>query len=456
LNINLKDFQQLTDYDNILVVDENGIIIFNDLADLNVLKEIGLRPEEFMGKHVTSSYKNLSHENSTIMNVLKNGKAVCNVKQELIMKNGNLFVTINSTYPIKDNEKIIGAIEFSKHFYTKENIQSLDKFASHKVYRRNNTIYTIDNIISVNPKMEAIKNKIKKIAMTNSTVLINGKTGTGKEMIAQSIHNLSDRYGGPFISLNCGAVPPNLLESTLFGTVKGSFTGAIAMPGLFEQAEGGTLFLDEINSLDFYLQVKLLKAIEEKVIRRIGGDKNISVDIRVISATNEDPDVLVAEKRLREDLFYRLGVVQIDLPTLAERKEDIEKLLEYYIDFYNNNMNIYIEGCRPEVIECFNRYPWPGNIRELKNAVETAYNNVSTNHITIEDIPKRMREYNESPTSDQMDSKIESLKEAVEQFEKELIMKELSRKNGKLTETAKQLGLSKQLLKYKIEKYQLG
>ncbi|MGF6949509.1 arginine utilization regulatory protein [Neobacillus sp. B4I6] len=456
MNINLKDFQQLTDYDNVLVVDEKGIIIFNDLADLNVLKEIGLRPEEFMGKHVTSSYKNLSDENSTIMNVLKNGKAVCNVKQELIMKNGNLFVTINSTYPIKDNEKIIGAIEFSKHFYTKENIQSLDKFASHKVYRRNNTIYTIDNIISVNPKMEAIKNKIKKIAMTNSTVLINGKTGTGKEMIAQSIHNLSDRYGGPFISLNCGAVPPNLLESTLFGTVKGSFTGAIAMTGLFEQAEGGTLFLDEINSLDFYLQVKLLKAIEEKVVRRIGGDKNISVDIRVISATNEDPDVLVAEKRLREDLFYRLGVVQIDLPTLAERKEDIEKLLEYYIDFYNNNMNIYIEGCQPEVIECFHRYPWPGNIRELKNAVETAYNNVSTNHITIEDIPKRMREYHESPTSDQMDNKVESLKEAVEQFEKELIMKELSSKNGKLTETAKQLGLSKQLLKYKIEKYQLG
>ncbi|MBT2729983.1 sigma 54-interacting transcriptional regulator [Bacillus sp. ISL-75] len=456
MNINLKDFQQLTDYDNVLVVDENGIIIFNDLADLNVLKEIGLRPEEFMGKHVTSSYKNLSHENSTIMNVLKNGKAVCNVKQELIMKNGNLFVTINSTYPIKDNEKIIGAIEFSKHLYTKENIQSLDKFASHKLYRRNNTIYTIDNIISVNPKMEAIKNKIKKIAMTNSTVLINGKTGTGKEMIAQSIHNLSDRYGGPFISLNCGAVPPNLLESTLFGTVKGSFTGAIALIGLFEQAEGGTLFLDEINSLDFYLQVKLLKAIEEKVIRRIGGDKNISVDIRVISATNEDPDVLVTEKRLREDLFYRLGVVQIDLPTLADRKEDIEKLLEYYIDFYNNNMNIYIEGCQPEVIECFNRYPWPGNIRELKNAVETAYNNVSTNHITIEDIPKRMREYHESPTSDQMDNKFESLKEAVEQFEKELIMKELSSKNGKLTETAKQLGLSKQLLKYKIEKYQLG
>ncbi|MEH7085205.1 sigma 54-interacting transcriptional regulator [Neobacillus drentensis] len=456
MNINLKDFQQLTDFDNVLVVDEHGIIIFNDLADLNVLKEIGLRPEEFMGKHVTSLYKNLSHENSTIMNVLKNGKAVCNVKQELVIKNGNPLVTINSTYPIINNDKIIGAIEFSKHFYTKENIHSLDKFAGHKVYRRNNTIYTIDDIISVNPKMEAIKNKIKKISKTNSTILINGKTGTGKEMVAQSIHNLSERYGGPFISLNCGAVPPNLLESTLFGTMKGSFTGAVAMPGLFEQAEGGTLFLDEINSLDFYLQVKLLKAIEEKVIRRIGGDKNIRVDIRVISATNEDPDVLVAEKRLREDLFYRLGVIQIDLPTLTERKEDIVKLLEYFIDFYNNNMNIYIEGCQPEVIDCFKRYPWPGNIRELKNAVETAYNNASTDQITMEDIPKRMRVYQQSTLIESEDTDFHSLKDAVENYEKKLILKELTNTNGKLTEAAKRLGLSKQLLKYKIDKYQLA
>lgn len=458
LNINLKDYQQLSDFDNVLVVDENGMIIFYDLADLHVLKEIGLRPEEFMGKHVTSFYKNLSHENSTIMNVLKNGKAICNVKQELIIKNGNLFATVNSTYPIKDNDKIIGAIEFSKHYYTKENIQSLDKFASHKVYRRNNTIYTIDDIITVNPIMGAIKNKIKKIAKTNSTVLINGKTGTGKEMIAQSIHNLSDRYGGPFISLNCGAVPPNLLESTLFGTVKGSFTGAVAMPGLFEQAEGGTLFLDEINSLDYYLQVKLLKAIEEKVIRRIGGEKNISVDIRVISATNEDPDVLVAEKRLREDLFYRLGVVQIDLPTLMERKEDIEKLLDYYINFYNNNMNIYIDGCQHEVIECFKRYPWPGNIRELKNAVETAYNNVSSNHITIKDIPKRMKDYQLSSNRESEDNHtpVHSLKSAVEDYEKKLILKELANTNGKITESARRLGLSKQLLKYKMDKYHIG
>jgi arginine utilization regulatory protein len=452
--MHLSEFTHLSDYDNILIVDKSGNVIFYDFADLKVLRELGLRPENFMGKHVTSSYKNLNDENSTIMKVLRTGEPICHVKQELIINNGNLFRTINSTYPIKEDNEIIGAIEFSKHLYSKENIQSLAKFAGHKIYRKNNTIFTIDNLISVNPKMEEINNKITKIAKTNSTVLIYGKTGTGKEVVAQSIHNLSERYGAPFVSLNCGAIPPNLLESTLFGTVKGSYTGAVDRPGLFEQAEGGTLFLDEINSLDYYLQVKLLKAIEEKVTRRIGGNQNINVDIRVISATNEDPETLVAEKKLREDLFYRLGVVQIDLPTLAERKGDIEELLEYYLNFYNNNMNMYIEAVEPDVVECFKRYPWPGNIRELKNAIETAYNNTTTNVITLQDIPRRIREYNDSSPHEEENYEGVSLKESVEKFEKQMIARELKR-NGKLTETARKLGISKQLLKYKLEKYNI-
>lgn len=454
--MNLENFKHLSDFDDILITDEKGMILFYDLADLKVLSEMGVRPEEFMGKHITSFYKNLTNQNSTIMNVLKNGKAICNVKQELVTKNGNLLVSVNSTYPIEENDKIIGAIEFSKHFYTKEDIHSLNNFASHKVFRKNNTIYTIDNIITVNANMETVKNRIRKIAKTDSTVLIYGQTGTGKEMVAQSIHNESDRFGGPFISLNCGAIPPNLLESTLFGTVKGSFTGAVDMPGLFEQADGGTLFLDEINSLDYYLQVKLLKAIEEKMIRRIGGNKNITVNIRVISATNEDPDTLVAEKKLREDLYYRLGVVQIDLPRLNERKEDIAVLLKNFIDFYNTHMDLFIKGVEPEVLECFKKYHWPGNIRELKNAVETAYNNALTDMITIEDIPKRIREYQGTTKMVQRETKIHSLKDAVENYEKEIIAKELKRTNGKLTEAAKGLGISKQLLRYKLDKYQLS
>lgn len=455
LNIDVDSFKNLSDYDNILVTDENGMIIFYDLADLSVLKVLGFRPEEFMGKHVTTFYRDLTLENSTVMRVLKTGVAVCNVKQELVNKNGDPIISVNSTYPLIEDEKIIGTIEFSKHFFTKENIQSLEKYAEHKIFRKNNTIYTIDNLITANARMEAIKSKIAKIAKTGSTVLLYGRTGTGKEVVAQAIHNLSDRYEKPFISLNCGAIPPTLLESTLFGTTKGSFTGAEDTAGLFEQADGGTLFLDEINSLDMVLQVKLLKAIEEKTIRRVGGNKNIRVDIRVISATNEDPDMLVQEKRLREDLFYRLGIVQIDLPNLEERQEDIEILLDYYIRFYNNNMNMYMESVHPDVLLCFKRYAWPGNIRELKNAIETAYNNASSNQITLDDIPRRIRNYAVAPISENTVSKGLTLKDAVDEFEKGMIVSELKLTNGKLAETARRLGLSKQSLKYKMDKYQL-
>ncbi|MEH7342658.1 sigma 54-interacting transcriptional regulator [Bacillus sp. JJ1532] len=454
--MDVPNLKHLSDFDNVLVVDKTGKTIFYDLADLHILKKLGQKPEEFLGKNITSFYKNLTVENSTIMNVLRTGEALCEVEQQMITKTGSTFVSKSSTYPIKQDNTVIGAIEFSKHFFTKEDIQFLDQYAGHKIYRKNNTIYTIDDIVTVNPQMIAVKNKIEKVAKTDSTILIYGQTGTGKEVVAQSIHNLSERFGNPFISFNCGAIPASLMESTLFGTTKGSYTGSEDMPGLFEQAEGGTLFLDEINSLDINLQVKLLKAIEEKTIRRIGGKKNIQLDIRVLSATNEDPDILVAEKRLRQDLFFRLGVVQINLPKLSVRPDDIEVLLQYYVKFYTNNMNIYVEGITEEALECFKRYSWPGNIRELKNAVENAFNNVSSNLITIDDIPDRIRNYSEKEAKVNVShTKMLPLKDAVESYEKTIIMNELHETNGKIAETARRLGLSKQSLKYKLDKYQL-
>ena len=456
MTMEIPDLKQLSDFDNVLVVDKTGKTIFYDLADLHILKKLGQKPEEFLGKNITSFYENLTVENSTIMNVLRTGEALCEVEQQMITKTGSTFVSKSSTYPIKQDSTVIGAIEFSKHFFMKEDIQFLDQYAGHKIYRKNNTIYTIDDVVTVNPQMMAVKKRIEKVAKTDSTVLIYGQTGTGKEVVAQSIHNLSERFGKPFISFNCGAIPASLMESTLFGTTKGSFTGSEDMPGLFEQAEGGTLFLDEINSLDINLQVKLLKAIEEKTIRRIGGKKNIQLDIRVLSATNEDPDILVAEKRLRQDLFFRLGVVQINLPKLSVRPDDIEVLLKYYVNFYTNNMNIYVEGMTEEALECFKRYSWPGNIRELKNAVENAFNNVSSNLITIDDIPDRIRNFSRKEVKMNVShTKVQSLKDAVESYEKTIIMNELHETNGKIAETARRLGLSKQSLKYKLDKYQL-
>lgn len=450
-----KELNHLSDYDNVLVVDANGITIFYDVADLHILKQIGVKPEEFLRKSVTSFYKNLSINESTLMTVLKTGEPIWNTEQELTSNNGFTYISRSSTFPIGNGSSIVGAIEFSKHYYQKEDMQILDKFASHQIYRKNNTIYTLDNLVSQSNGMEQIKEKIKKVSITDSTVLLNGETGTGKEIVAQSIHNLSNRYTQPFVSINCGEIPSNFMEKLLFGTEKDHVSATPDILGIFEQANGGTIFLDEISALDIKLQAKLLKVIEDKLIRRVGGKQDIHLNIRLIAATNVDPDKLVSEKTLREDLYYRLSVFQIDLSRLAERKEDIPALIHYFIEFYNRHMQMKIEKMEDNVLLTFQQYNWPGNVRELKNAIETAYNNANSKVITLNDIPSKIR--NLSSIGDK-NSNVENninLKDKVEEYEKSLIVIELGNTGGKLAETARRLGISKQLLKYKMEKYEL-
>lgn len=453
--MSFTELNYLTDYDNVLVVDTNGITIFYDLADLHILKQIGLKPEEFLRKSVTSFYKNLSIEDSTLMTVLRTGEPLWNTEQELTSKNGFTYTSRSSTFPIHNGVSIVGAIEFSKHFYQKENIQLLDQFASHKMYRQNNTIYTIDDLISKSSVMEEIKNKIHKVSSTDSTILINGETGTGKEIVAQSIHNLSNRFTQPFVSINCGEIPSTFIEPILFGTEKDTLNATPDILGILEQANGGTIFLDEISALDIKIQAKLLRVIEDKLIRRVGGKQDIHLNIRVIAATNENPDKLVREKLLREDLYYRLSVFQLDLPRLSDRKEDITLLIHYFVEFYNRHMQINIEKLDDQVFLAFQQYNWPGNVRELKNALETAYNNASSKEIILNDIPEKIRNY--SSVSEKINSAKNSfhLKDKVEEYEKTLIVIELNNTGGKLAETARRLGISKQLLKYKMGKYEL-
>jgi arginine utilization regulatory protein len=451
----LKEYDNLSDFNNVLIVDEFGQTLFYDFADLNVLAELGYRPEDYLGKKVTSFYTNLTDENSTIMAVLRTGKAVCNVSQEMLTKRGSVFLSKSSTYPIFDQDQIKGAIEFSRHYYPKESMQYLDRYSKHKVYRKNNTIYTIDDLITGNEKMKQIKSKIERIAKHDSTTLIYGKTGTGKEVVAQAIHNAGNRFAKPFVSLNCGAIPENLAESIFWGVEQHSGTDVDVQKGVFEKANGGTLFLDEIYALETHLQAKLLKAIEEKTIRRIGGTMDIQLDLRIISATNEDPEILLAEKRLREDLYYRLSVIQIDLPELKDRKDDIEPLIWNFIRFYNQQMESTIESIDQEVIDCLRLYNWPGNIRELKNVIETAFNNSANGTIMLDDIPSRVRKSMTSFTAPIKGRTIMDLKDAVDEYEKNIIAHELQNANGVIAETARRLGVSKQTLKYKLVKYEL-
>lgn len=336
-------------------------------------------------------------------------------------------------------------------------------------------LYGLSDIIGESKPVRQLKERILQTAKTNSSVLLFGQTGTGKEMAAQSIYSESSRSRGPFLSQNCAAIPSNLLESLFFGTTKGSYTGALDKEGIFEQAKGGVIFLDEINSMDMAVQAKLLKVIEEKCVTRIGSAKSVKIDVRIIAAVNEPPLLCIQEGRLRSDLFYRLSAVQIELPSLAERRDDIPLLTQYFVDRYRSEINPRISGVSPRVASLFQDYSWPGNVRELKNALEGAFNFASGPLIEAEDLPGYLKNkltqeaYSswgnalnaDGAVSPGLGSMLQPpggsipvipLKDAVEQFEKNYILLRIPYAQS-LTDLANQLGMTRQSLNYKLKKY---
>ncbi len=461
----------LLEYEDVVIVNKDGCIVYDDQSSWSLYD---LAPSDTIGHNVLSLYENLTEENSIFYQVLRTGVPVFDAEQELITKENNRIYQVSSTFPIMSYGEIIGAVEFSKFLYKTDSLHNLKNRPLHKSLKKNNTIYSLEDIVTKDTRMLRIKEQLAKVAKTDSSVLICGKTGTGKELVAQAIHNMSDRCCKPFISVNCAAIPGTLLESILFGTVKGSYTDAADRAGLFEQAEGGTLFLDEINSMDVSMQVKLLKAIEDRYIRRIGDTKNIITDIRFISAVNENPDKLIETQKLREDLYYRLGTVLIELPSLKDRKRDIRALIDHYVHFYNKIMKVKIKEIEPSVYEVLENYSWPGNVRELRNIIESFYNAVSENGlITRDHISLRIRKeadadkINLVSSADGQPYKADEisalageygamgLKQAVERFEKELILDALKKNRGIAAYAAKTLKISKQTLQYKLEKHQL-
>lgn len=269
------------------------------------------------------------NKNSTLIEALKLGKTNKDIKQTYFNNKGQEITTINNTFPIIENGKIKGAIEISTE------ISHFKQTMKTNLSRKQNNKFTFDHIIGDSNALQSVITEAKRVIRTSSSILLVGETGTGKELFAQSIHNESQRSTKPFISQNCAAIPDTLMESLLFGTNRGAFTGAIDKAGLFEEANGGTLLLDEINSLSPALQAKLLRAIQEKTIRRIGGTQEKEIDVRIIATINEDPLEAITHNRLREDLYYRLSVVTLCLPPLRERKEDIPDLVQHFIEKYN-------------------------------------------------------------------------------------------------------------------------
>ncbi|MEA3424289.1 MAG: sigma 54-interacting transcriptional regulator, partial [Bacillota bacterium] len=300
----------------------------------------------------------------------------------------------------------------------------------------------------------------KRASKTSSSVLIYGDTGTGKELFAQSIHYESKRKDCPFIAQNCAALPESLLESLLFGTTKGSFTGAIDRPGLFEQADGGTLFLDEINSMSMHLQAKLLRVLQESYVRRLGGDKEIPIDVRIISVTNEYPKDLLAKGTLRKDLYYRINVIPIYIPNLIERADDIPLLVDYFIREYNKKLEKDVWMISDELMEAFMQYHWVGNIRELKNFIESSMTMLDQDEhvITTNHMPAHIDGLlNKKKVNGFRDKSIEfiDLNSFIIEKEKEIIIEFLKINSCNVSRTATDLGISRQNLQYKMKIYNI-
>ncbi|MBU0988062.1 MAG: sigma-54 dependent transcriptional regulator [Proteobacteria bacterium] len=316
--------------------------------------------------------------------------------------------------------------------------------------------YRFGNIIGKSKGMQDVFQIIRKVAPANATVLIEGESGTGKEIVAKSIHFNSLRHNKPFIAVNCSALAESLLESELFGHEKGAFTGAVAMKkGRFELADGGTLFLDEIGELSPPLQVKLLRVLQEKVFERVGGVKPVSVDIRIIAATNKTLKDEMLQERFRDDLYYRLNVVHLVLPPLKQRREDIRPLVDHFIKKYTSlyRTENCIAGIDPEVERLFHDYSWPGNIRELENVIERAIIMCSGEKIRISDLP---RDFKGTVHDDQLLDSIPpdaNLYETLELIEKMMIKRALKLTNNVQTQAAELLGIGKSGFSKKLSKY---
>ncbi|NBG88723.1 sigma-54 interaction domain-containing protein [Isachenkonia alkalipeptolytica] len=455
------------------VIDNHGkTLLYND--EMGTLEE--MNSKDVIGSNLLTLFPSLNEESSTLLRVLKTEKPIINKSQTYLNHEGKQITTINSTFPLYYNNEKIGALEVAKNI-TKikklsDQIQQLQdqliEPMNNKEKKRNK--YNFDHLIGKSGGFFRAISIARKATKTSSSVLIYGETGTGKEIFAQSIHNESVRKNKPFIGQNCAALPENLLEGILFGTKKGSFTGAVDRPGIFEQANGGTILLDEIDSMDQNLQAKLLRVLQENYIRRIGGTKDISIDVRIIATTNQEPNFLLENNLIRKDLYYRLSVLNIVIPPLRKREYDLDLLSEYFIDKYNQKFNNEVWMLSDGVKDIFKNYHWPGNVRELENIIEGAMNLIHQEHVIKEEhLSSYLIDYYNSTqqkaaevmseegqsTDYEAQAQEMDLNRAMESFEKQLIAKALRTNGQNISRAAKMLNIKRQTLQYKIKKYTL-
>lgn len=440
------------------VLDKNGnTIIYNE----SMSKLEKMETKDVMKKPFGEVFKDLNSENSTLLKALKSRVTTSNLKQTYLNKDGKEITTINTTLPIVINDEVIAVVEVAK------NITKMTEL-SHTILKLQNEIgkpetaktkrirkYNFNNIIGSSSNFTDVLVRAKKASKNSASVFIFGETGTGKELIAQSIHYEGLRKDKPFIAQNCAALPESLLEGLLFGTSKGGFTGAVDRAGLFEQANGGTLLLDEINSMPYELQAKLLRVLQENYIRRVGGTNDIPIDVRIISTSNEPPEAIIKNGKIRKDLYYRLNVIQLNVPPLRDRKDDIMMLVNMFIHKYNDRLNKEILSISKEAQDNIIKYDYPGNVRELENIIMSAISMADDNERIL-----NASHFNNLDQNKDYDNKEHSLgedgiDEYLENLEKRIIEKTLINNDYNITKSAQTLKIKRQTLQHKIKKYNL-
>lgn len=437
----------------IVVTDLNGKILFLNDSYAEIL---GVDREEAIGKDVTEVIP------GTRMHIVADtGKE--EMGSVFRLKNGQSIIV--NRMLVKKKGRVIGVAAFSSFATSEElnteiTIQKLNSLSQELNQYKNELTklrgakYSLEQIIGDAPNLLKVKELIQRVAQTKSTVLITGETGTGKELVAHAVHQQSSRRHQPFVRVNCAAIPGNLLESELFGYEEGAFTGAKrgGKMGKFELANGGTLLLDEVNQMPLYLQSKLLRVIQEKEVERVGGNKPIEIDVRLIFTTNQNLLDLVREDKFREDLYYRINVVSIDIPPLRSRISDIPVLVDYFIEKINRELGLRITGIDEQVIRVFQDYHWPGNIRELENTLERAANLALQGILNLEHFEHFLLrlEKEESPGGN-----VVRLETARHKAEKETIMRVLAQTNKNISAAARLMGINRSVLYDKMKKYNI-
>ena len=422
--------------------EEVAKLVDNDLFDLVLLD---IRMPKLDGISALKKIKSNAPETIVIM-ITAYASADTAIKA---MKEG-AYDYITKPFKVEEIKLII------KNALEKKNLQKENILLKQVVRDR----FHFGNIIGQSPKMVALYNLLEKVSPTKTNILITGESGTGKELVAKAIHYNSPRKEKPFVTLNCGAIPESLIESELFGHMRGAFTDAIATKkGLFEVADEGTIFLDEISELPLLMQVKLLRVLQDKEFKRVGGTEDIRVDVRIIAATNKDLEQAVKEKRFREDLFYRLNVIQIKLPPLRDRKEDIQTLANHFLKKYSQELSKAISKISPEALQILLNYEYPGNVRELQNIIERAVALEGSQELTPPNLSSYLSEQpllKKGPIDIEIPNEGIDLEKIVEDLERSLLLKALDRTKGIKKKAAELLHINFRSMRYRLEKYGLN